>query len=181
MLLGLRRFPDEKVLVSFSRPMIQTEANPRLSSSSLQFPMRSLSACFSESTLSMTYSDDDCDDASITLDDICRVRFDPVVRVHQHPLVLGDHPEVSTGVPLTLDWTVQDSLTDVLRDEESKPRRLSPTLRKMIATETDGKQRVRQAQDEVHLVRKSRQESCKKTLMERVLRRSSWNQISSSL
>ena len=29
------------------------------------------------------------------------------VEIHHHKLILGDHPSVSDGVPLTLDWSVE--------------------------------------------------------------------------
>ena len=38
------------------------------------------------------------------------VRFD-TIEIQEHAYVLGDHPSVSEGVPLTIDWNPQSSLT----------------------------------------------------------------------
>ena len=38
------------------------------------------------------------------------VRFD-TIEIQEHAYVLGDHPSVSGGVPLTIDWNPQSSLT----------------------------------------------------------------------
>ena len=38
------------------------------------------------------------------------VRFDKI-EIIEYPFVLGDHPSVSSGVPLTIDWDPQSSLT----------------------------------------------------------------------
>jgi len=37
-----------------------------------------------------------------------RVRFS-TLEIREYPMILGDHPEVSVGPPVTMDWEYQDS------------------------------------------------------------------------
>jgi len=51
------------------------------------------------------------------------VRFS-LVEVREYPVVLGDHPDCSSGPPLTLGWNVTNvSLFDVDTYEDNHPRR----------------------------------------------------------
>lgn len=44
------------------------------------------------------------------------------VEIHHHKLILGDHPSVSDGVPLTLDWSVESSEAMDLESHENRCR-----------------------------------------------------------
>jgi len=67
-----------------------------------------------------------------------RVVFSSVV-VHLHPVVVGDNPSVTEGVPLMLDWKAQESTTyESVDDYEEKTAKPSPaltTVRKLEAEE----------------------------------------------
>ena len=53
------------------------------------------------------------------------VRFDQI-QVLELPIILGDNPSISNGVPVTLDWTHQSEIhLDVERFEEHRPSRRS--------------------------------------------------------
>jgi hypothetical protein len=51
-----------------------------------------------------------------------KVAFSPTVEIHHHKLILGDHPSVSEGIPLTLDWSVEYSEAIDLDAHESRCR-----------------------------------------------------------
>lgn len=51
------------------------------------------------------------------------------VEIHHHKLILGDHPSVSDGVPLTLDWSVE-SITEAMDLETHEQYRISCPLRR---------------------------------------------------
>lgn len=59
-----------------------------------------------------------------------RPRFGTVV-VHTHKVILGDHPFVSEGLPLALDWEVLESsilsVDEYERQREERPSRSFPT------------------------------------------------------
>lgn len=88
------------------------------------------------------------------------------VRVHQHRLTLGDNPGVSTGVPLTLGWDVEDSETYDLQSfernnasEEHKLSRITRGKRELIASEHHSRGSILQRGNEVREIKKSRETS----------------------
>ena len=59
------------------------------------------------------------------------VRFD-TIEIQEHAYVLGDHPSVSGGVPLTIDWKPQSSLTiDFDLYHKDKPPSRTPNEMRM--------------------------------------------------
>lgn len=51
------------------------------------------------------------------------------VEIHHHKLILGDHPSVSDGVPLTLDWRVEyTEAIDLDAHEQNRHCRNQPYL-----------------------------------------------------
>ena len=55
------------------------------------------------------------------------------VRILEFPLVMGDHPEVSSGVPTTLDWNVQDTEEMDVRTYEEVVRSICPRRGRELA------------------------------------------------
>lgn len=48
------------------------------------------------------------------------IRFADEVEVHEHCMVLGDHPDATTGPPTQLGWCYETKI-DTLHDKSSKP------------------------------------------------------------
>lgn len=68
-----------------------------------------------------------------------RVTFSSVV-VHSHPVVVGDNPSVTEGVPLMLDWKAEetstfDSLEDYEEEKAAQPSAANTSVRKLEAEE----------------------------------------------
>ena len=108
-------------------------------------------------------SDDDSADSTDPKVSSCRklqgptVRFQSTVKVHRHQLILGDHPDVSSGVPLMLDWDVSESETSLLNDQHSTPVKLSAYVRETIASAKHCKKELVNAREEVRSIKSSRQ------------------------
>jgi hypothetical protein len=68
------------------------------------------------------------------------IRFS-TVEIRSYPMILGDNPSVTAGIPITIDWLHQDEVTcDVVDYEVTRPERrarlqllLPPAMRAQIA------------------------------------------------
>jgi len=86
------------------------------------------------------------------------------VRVHQHRLTLGDNPAVSRGIPLTLDWQIEDSETFDLELFEAVYGRkdlccFSSDERKAIARQDHSRDSLVRVRQEVKAIQYSRERS----------------------
>ena len=93
------------------------------------------------------------------------------VQVRVYSRTVGDHPDVTRGAPVTLDWDFQDhSEVDILQFEENRPERkrflrMSAASRKSLLEDEfeASEQELEAASREAEMVRMQRQESSKDT------------------
>ncbi len=94
------------------------------------------------------------------------VTFATTVFVYHHPLILGDHPAVRSGVPLTLDWSASHTEFRLL-DQKSKSKStlvpaLSPYVRDFLAQQAGAtKKELRAAREQVRAIQASRLQAAK--------------------
>ncbi|GAX25611.1 hypothetical protein FisN_28Hh086 [Fistulifera solaris] len=92
------------------------------------------------------------------------------VRIHHHRLSLGDHPDVSSGIPLTLAWEYDQSETlkvdDIVHEKDqvqpnhsARVRRIPRTHREEIAAERHSRDSIILAKEQVRELQRSREES----------------------
>lgn len=92
--------------------------------------------------------------------------FFSTVEIHHHKLILGDHPAVSDGVPLTLDWHVEYTESIDLETHEERCRRgkgfmfIGPSERERLArTNGASEQCLVKTQSELFIIQRSRKMS----------------------
>jgi hypothetical protein len=84
------------------------------------------------------------------------------VRIHKHRMSLGDNPGVSTGVPVTLAWEVEESLRFDSIEEAAKEsgkhglHRISRNRREEIANQLHSRSSIVRLQDEIKSIQVSR-------------------------
>ena len=82
------------------------------------------------------------------------------VEVHSHRLTLGDNPGVSSGIPLTLGWEVEDSehydLDDYEKDRAQTLSRITRNSREAIAEKHHSRDSIVRVEREVTAIKHSR-------------------------
>ena len=106
------------------------------------------------------------------------VSWDPTIRIHEHPIILGDNPACSSGAPIQIGWKAQESISrnldmyEYCRQDERKvgkklvlpvQRRAQILLRAGYSLEKIGN-----AVMEVEMIQKQRRETLSKQGWDRV-------------
>jgi hypothetical protein len=104
------------------------------------------------------------------------IRFS-TVEIRSYPMILGDNPSVTAGIPITIDWLHQDEVTcDVVDYEVTRPERrarlqllLPPAMRAQIAMDAGSSRKELHAmQRKVNVARGQRQSSQRGEQMSRL-------------
>jgi hypothetical protein len=104
------------------------------------------------------------------------VRFSNV-EIRSYPMVLGDNPSVTSGVPITIDWEYEDQVVcDVAEYEKSRPARrvrtellMPSSIRARLAIDAgSSRKELQQQQRRVNIQRSQRRRTLQREQLEKI-------------